>query len=455
MKKFLLTTVAAFIVAMGANAQVKKIEGAVKNMATELNVNANVKMTEKVATSTPAKAQVVKKNTLRRASVNDIAGSYIYESCDFNREFTSSASLKIEAAQGTITLDQLENSPSFTYNVKITGFTDSRAVAYGEYDAESGQILIPVQTIFNYSNNGTDYGRIVFSALVLDNAGDPLIYGYPMTLNLYEDGTVGVDEGDFTEEIASGELTEGCYIGGFYDYMPDYLNTKGYPSTWNSGADLEVFYPNGVQESTECHISNGAWGKWTNTKHAVYVEDLGSEVVVHNFFDLCPISIAIEGNKATIACPVRVEEYDYAEDGAEEPDYIQIWQHDENLEGILNPGAITGTVSEKDGVKSIDFYDVEYKEAWTDEQGEHEAGYYYVLDYTKWFMVHSTWGENGAYWWGEARNVSVSWLSNASGINEAKANTQSTSKTYNLMGQQVNANAKGLIIRDGKKFLNK
>jgi hypothetical protein len=28
-------------------------------------------------------------------------------------------------------------------------------------------------------------------------------------------------------------------------------------------------------------------------------------------------------------------------------------------------------------------------------------------------------------------------------------------KTYNLMGQEVNANAKGLIIRDGKKMLNK
>ena len=41
------------------------------------------------------------------------------------------------------------------------------------------------------------------------------------------------------------------------------------------------------------------------------------------------------------------------------------------------------------------------------------------------------------------------------GISDVKTNAKSTVKTYNLMGQEVNASAKGLIIRDGKKMLNK
>ena len=39
------------------------------------------------------------------------------------------------------------------------------------------------------------------------------------------------------------------------------------------------------------------------------------------------------------------------------------------------------------------------------------------------------------------------------GINEVNANTrQSNGKTYNVLGQQVSAGAKGLLIRDGKKI---
>ncbi len=42
------------------------------------------------------------------------------------------------------------------------------------------------------------------------------------------------------------------------------------------------------------------------------------------------------------------------------------------------------------------------------------------------------------------------------GIKEvARVKTSNASRSYNLAGQQVNADAKGIIIRDGKKFLNK
>lgn len=432
MKKFLLTTVAAFIVAMGANAQFARVA----QDATKMDIPTGVKMV-KVETAKANIPVVAKKASARRATT--IAGTYILNAGNWYGDFTECTEFTIEEATGTTKVceftdgGELSFDRDFEYNVKLTDFTYTNSVAYGKYYAEDGILQVPMQAI---AANNT-YGRIVMSGSVRsDNGG--VNYGSDIVLVENEDGAF-----DFDED----------YAAGWFSFLPEYAAQPN--ATWNYGFDCETYAPNGVQEGTEVHIQNGSWGNWTKTTHSVYVEDLGSEVVVHNFFGLCPISISIDGNKATIACPVRVQEYDYAEDGAEEPDYIQIWQHDENLEGILNPGAITGTVSEKDGVKSIEFYDVVYKDAWTDEQGEHEAGYYYVNDYTKWFMVHSTWGDNGAYWWGEARYVSVSWLTNASGINEAKANAQSTSKTYNLMGQQVNGDAKGLIIRDGKKLMNK
>jgi hypothetical protein len=118
---------------------------------------------------------------------------------------------------------------------------------------------------------------------------------------------------------------------------------------------------------------------------------------------------------------------------------------------------ITGNIVEEDGVKYIEFYDTEYKEAWTDENGEHPAGDYYITDYTKWFMVHSTYGDTGAYWWGEARYLYVAIPTETSGISELKNDGRqlTTSKTYNLLGQQVTPATKGLVIKDGKKMIVK
>jgi hypothetical protein len=71
-------------------------------------------------------------------------------------------------------------------------------------------------------------------------------------------------------------------------------------------------------------------------------------------------------------------------------------------------------------------------------------------------MVHSTWGESGAYWWGEARNVYFMYADDTTGIDEI-ANTKNNNivKSYNLMGQEVSGNTKGLLVRDGKKLFVK
>lgn len=445
MKKSLLIMVAAVMVALGANAQLKRSVPATKVNAPSA-VNFSVEKAPALNITDMAVAHRSGKQVARRAA-SDIAGSYILDFWNYDGDFCTSSSFTIEAASGTINAYDSatdEENVEFTYNVCLRDFTWKGGVAYGYYDEEAGSIYIPTQTI---GRNAT-YGRIVLGAISSIN-GTPSHIGFDIKLLIDEDGTISLYDAE--EELKDAGYDEGEAINGWYNFLPDY-EFQG----WNMGFDIEFLPVNAYMTGYEVHIENGNWGAWTKTEHDICVEDYGTELVVHNFFDLCPISITIEGDKASIATPVQVEDYNYASDG-EEPNYIQIWQWDENFENIVNPGAITGNVGKtKDGSKVIEFYDTEYREAWTDESGDHEAGYYILTDYTKWFMVHSTWSERGAYWWGEARNIAIIIPDASSGVNELKADARNNNaKTYNLMGQQVSGKTKGLVIRDGRKFMNK
>jgi hypothetical protein len=447
MKKSLLIVIAALFVAIGASAQGNLLSHA-KKIATPMTP----KMEMKKASDTDVVKFVTPKANAGRRAAGDIEGTYILDYANWEGDFTTSSTFTITAETGTAKVldsddEGNEIEKDFEYNIRLNDFTFSGGVAYAFYDEENATIQIPAQVIVaSYST----YGRIIFAGLVTKE-GAPYNFGFDMLFEVDSDGTLY--NYDFSEELAAAGWPEGCAITGFYDYLPDYGSGQSYIEI---GTTAEVFPANAIQGGVEVHIESGAWGSWTRQSHMTFVEDYGSEIVVHNFFGLCPISITIEGDKASIATPVRVMDSDYADEG-EEPNYIMINQWDENFENILNPGLITGNVTvDTDGTKYIEFYDTEYKEAWTDESGEHEAGNYIINDYTKWFMVHSTWGDNGAYWWGEARNVYVA-IPNAggTGISNVKTTAKNGVKTYNLMGQEVNPSAKGLIIRDGKKMLNK
>jgi len=442
MKKSLLIIVAAVMVALSANAQVKRTAQAktMEPSAVKLNVT-------KVSDSNLMNITTVNgaNKQMARRAVGDIAASYILDYYNYDGSFVASSSFTIEEASGTIKVfgESEEEDVDFTYNIILKDFTWEGGVAYGFYYEDEGYINIPVQTIGNSSR----YGRIVLGAVTSVN-GTPAHIGFDMNLLVDEDGTLSIYDAE--EELKDAGYDDGEIITGWYSYLPD----SEY-SAWNMGFDIEFLPINAYMGGYECHIVNGAWGDWTATTHDVYVEDYGTELLVHNFFGLCPISVTIDGDKASIATPVQVESYDYAED-SEDPNYMRIWQWNADFTAVLNPGAITGNVSVLDnGTKVIQFYDVEYREAWTDESGEHEAGNYVVHDLTKYFMVHTNYGETGAYFWGEAQRVYIVIPGEDTAINNVKNNQNNVVKTYNLMGQQISNDTKGLIIRDGKKFVNK
>lgn len=449
MKKSLLIAAAAFFVALGVNAQGKSVSQA-KRIATPLTAKTSIMKapeTDVIKYVAPTKAKAT------RRAVSDIAGSYILDYGNWDGDFTTSSIFTITEESGFAKVldtddDGNEIEVDFEYNIRLDNFTFEGGVAYAFYDKENATIHIPVQVIV--ASYGT-YGRIIFAGLVTQN-GAPYNFGFDLYFDVDDDGNLY--NYDFSDELADAGWPEGCAITGFYDYLPDYGTGKSYIEI---GTSIENFPTNATMGDNEIHLENGDWGSWKNATYDIHVEDYGSELVVHNFFGLCPISISIEGDVATIATPVRVEDYDYAKEGEEEPNYMRIWQWDAEFENILNPGAITGTLYDlEDGRKLIEFYDTEYKEAWTDEYGEHEAGNYYIRDYTKWFMVHSTYGEKGAYWWGEARYAYIVYGDAIdTGIKELNTSRQKSGKTYNVQGQQVGAGAKGLLIRDGKKFVVK
>lgn len=464
---------AALMVAVGANAQARKITGmesCYKNLASKMEAKVAAPATANVV----SKVNTAKSTTGRRAAA-DVAGTYILEYANYDRDFTSSSQFTIEAETGTITLDQYDKDettgqyPTFDYNVKLTDFTTSGGTAYGFYDETASTILIPVQTLFTYESSADAEEQVkspvVFSALVFDKEDNPLVFGYPMLLNLNSDGTIEIDEGDFTEEAQEDADFEDAYIGGFWNTMPDYINpNSGYAYSWNYGLDAEIFFPNATMYYTTTGKNLGGNGSsWSKTNKRVYVEDYGTESVIHNFLGLCPVSVQVDKTAGTcyIPLPQQVDDYNYSEhDDSYDYGYM-------NLVGCV----IDGNSIMRDYTKTalngfwanegMDFFKTEYKEAWTDEEGEHEAGNYFVdddPDYCRYFAVATKAGEEGAYSMGWCCNLYIEndQDQDPSGIADVKTSAKNViSKTYNLMGQEVNPAAKGIVIRDGKKMLVK
>ena len=440
MKKFLLTTVAAFIVAMGANAQFAREAKLTNGLA----FNKEVKMEN--AMTKDYHSFVSHKLNAHRAATTTIDGDYILNAANFEADFTASTTFSVVSQNGTITLDQYEGEPTFDYNVVLNDFSYEGAVVYGEYNADEGMIYIPVQQI---AFNAT-YKEIYISGGYRSGAQN-LRYGKPIILIVNEDGTMDIDE-----DIDPDDPDDDATIG-WVSYLPNYVDpdTGEEGGLWNYGFDIQVMKPNGTMEFTATGSGFG-FNAWSKTSRRVFIEDYGTEWVVNNFLGLTPVSVTLDSDdKCFVTLGQKMYDYD-------RPDPYGYFR----LVGITYDGDYIVRDYTKTALNGFyedgycEFFKVEYKEAWTDEDGEHEAGYYMVDDdpnYCRYYAVASNNDADGAAY-------SMGWCCNTwietdpvegTGISDVKTNAKSTVKTYNLMGQEVNANAKGLIIRDGKKMLNK
>ena len=441
--------IAAFMVAMGANAQAIRIA---KN--TEMYNPTVVKMENVMKKEFKAFAGIkTPKQVTRRAGETGLDGEYILNSDNYEGSFTASSSFTIESGTGTITLDMYaeegQAAPEFQYNVVLKDFTYTGGVAYGNYNAEEGYIEIPMQTIAVHPT----YKEIVLSGGYRAD-DDKVGYGKEIILMVNDDGSMDI-YGDVEEE---GDME----TTGFVSFIPNYET----PSLWSTGFDIMVLVPNAtLNYNTTAKSLGGTGSGWSKVSKRVAVEDYGSEILVNNFLGLCPISVSVDAQAGTCNIPLGqyVDDYDYEKKYPEFPygclRLVGCVIEGQSIGRDYTKTALNGFISE-DGLE-YDFFKIEYKEAWTDTDGEHEAGYYYVDDdpnYVRYIAVATAAdGEGAAIGMGWCCNI---WFEidseDPSGIAEMKANTKNaTVKTYNLMGQEVGANAKGLVIRDGKKMLVK
>ncbi len=445
MKKSLLIAVAALFVAIGVNAQFKAMP---KNPR---SVQYATKVTQPMAThsmlekSDVAVKKHVNDKNMRRA-VADVEGTYILNYDNFDGDFTASSSFTITAESGTTMVTNVETDADdieFSYNVRLDNFSLEGAVVYGLYDEKEGTILIPAQCIANEDG----YGRVILSGVTKDASGSPKSPGFDIVLEVDAEGYVTFY--DFAQELDEAGFT-GQYMSGWYSYLPDY--EEG--GAWNYGFDVEIYFANNNMYANECHVGSAGWSAWEWKKYPIYVEDYGSEIVVHNFLGKIPLSMTVNGDQCEITLPVQI--YDYSHDTY---GIAQIWTLDETDptgNTLTCDGKIVGNVFQDENGTGYRFYDTEWRDAWTDESGEHEAGNYFVN--TKWFFLGALNSEGYGVWGvgGEYRYVDFYFSSETSGISNVKnENKVGASKTYNLMGQQVSAGTKGLVIRDGKKYINK
>lgn len=443
MKKTLLIAVATVMVALGANAQVARVASKTMGYAAYQN---NFKLENVMAKE--YQSPVSKNLTAHRAAPASIEGDYILNADNFDGSFTASTSFSVVAQSGTITLDQYDEKPSFDYNVVLNDFSYAGAVVYGNYNAEQGFIEIPVQTIATHAT----YKEIVISGGYRkgeENVG----YGKEIILIVNEDGSMDIDE-DIEEE---GDLA----TTGWVSFLPNYEDG----GLWNYGFDIAVLKPNATMSYATTGKSLGGNGTgWAKVQKRVNVEDYGTELVVNGFLGLAPVTVTVnEDGTCMIPFGQNMDDHEY-----EEPygimHLVGCYIEGNSIGRDPNKKFLNGSVSTDatSGAKLYEFYKSEYKEAWTDEEGEHKAGYYYIdddPDYCRYYAVASNNDSDGrAYSMGFCCNTAIETdpvQGEGAGISDVKTNAKSTVKTYNLMGQEVNASAKGLIIRDGKKMLNK
>ena len=433
MKKSLLIMVAALFVAIGANAQKKHIAQPVKLA----NRTMSVKGTTALATTSKDMRQASYARTNRAGSID---GTYILDAANFDADFTASSSFTITSQTGTITLDMYEGTPSFEYNVVLNGFTYASAVVYGNYSAEYGIIEIPVQKI---AYNDT-YKDIYISGGA--RVGTTSVnYGKAIYLVDNGDGTFDIDE-DYDPTDAEDFATE-----GWVSFLPNYEGG----GLWNYGFDIQAFAPNGeMQTDVSGYLrTDGLTSGWQDERAVfpIYVEDFGTEMVVHGFGGFAPISVLVNGDgTCAIPLPQFVDDYDYSEEGGFAYGCMRLMGVDivgdklsRNKNKTSHPGSIYTSNS---GLKVADFFEI-------DAEGK------VIQDETHspYLAVCSDLDSEGlAYTMGNYFAIRLLVDDSATGISNVKAEGKAAvGKTYNLMGQEVTASTKGLVIRDGKKFINK
>lgn len=419
MRKFLLSACAA-VVSLAASAQV------LQTPLCKTVLNNNVKFDN--MTSVKAIKNVksnAKKAAPARIAHDGIYGLYISGYTELDDKWTCDSVL-VEKANVT---DEMSGA---TYNTKFTFCSENAPTSfYGQYDAAAGTITCPVQRSGSFSGNTTqgpvDYK---FTVGTLLPSGDQYLFSQdPFVFTVEDDGTLllNVEDGGALANAIEGKQT-----------------------LWNFFFSLELKPANAVISYSRPGRQEGTYDDFV---HAAYVEDWGNSVSVYGYAWFQPSS----GMGLSTITPLAIDEnLDVLFTGPQNAFPVAPFGITDEEAGkyfkILGtkPGAEEGWVeadfSEPSHVKGklsgnkivMDLFPL-LTNLWKDPATQETKGYGF------WYHNYVITLDEG--------NFQAAGGSN--GINGVTETSVKNVKTYNLFGQEVPANTKGLVIRDGKKFFNK
>lgn len=255
-----------------------------------------------------------------------------------------------------------------------------------------------------------------------------------------EDGVYYDDENDIVFNLNEDGMYECENVGwamkmtGEYE---QYVWTSSWYPTW--------LKPNGVE--------NGSLGKsgWTEYSNPIFVEDLGDEVNIYNFFGYTKLNILYDEEEGYLLIPMSQPIYPLSSSIAGDTYgyYFRILGVDVTEDGYLH-------VNEDKEYTSA--YFIEFNEAGDDLLPSTRT---ILTDPTRdgYMGIFSQFDEEGSgYYMGYLHGVSFTlnegeYRAVSSSIKNVNNDVKSNGKIYNLAGQQVSAATKGIVIVDGKKVI--
>lgn len=372
------------------------------NVAGELKTDRFSAVREAIAngTATPSKRM------FKAPSQASLYGTYIESTMDYWADLYN-------VGQPALSAYEYEGE---TY-VLIEGLLQGNADVLAEYDEATGTLDASGGQVCYVDDN---YGEMLL--LSMHEGDDENIYG-DVTFTVGDDGNITLDQ-------------EGLYV---------YMNEGEYQGEcWTAGLYTMLSRPNGTAGG---YFSTNSW-KDTN-EGPIYVEEMDDQVTIFNFD-------TSEGNGGAISVFLN-------EDGTGEVPNAQMvasgssrtgdfffysaYVDDEgylaeDLDETHSTPVMWGTTKTGDKIMYFGYE--------TEEQKAEGQGYY--------TPVPNVVLSEAGYWWGHWYNaLRYQWTpaSTDAITNVAKDVNPAMNKVYNLAGQQVRKDVKGIVISNGKKYINK
>lgn len=430
MRKILLSVCAAAMT-LSANAQV--LGSSVMKMHNSPALQKFVMSQDiKAASFDNSMVKTTAKKALRAEAQDGIYGLYIMQQTDLDGNADGCDSIYINKAD---IKDEEGNAynvqfklPSEGYDSKTGKSYDTSLKFYGKYDAETNKITCPVQVALNHPTYKNIY------AFAWNDELNGLVTDQPFTFTV-EDGVISLD----------------AKALGFY--MADYAETAGSDegTFWQNWIGAELRPANGVMAFQIALRDNqgNVVGKQDCTA-AVAIDDFTYSANVYGFAPYGAI-IGASANGFGLSATINITMN--ADGTVEIPAGQNVWAV-KSL--ISNPKEEAGDYIFTNGATSDGYPDPN-----TSCQGTmtgNTLSFDYIALYSNLFEVNDgTQTYTGGYgMWLYNTTISLNKGGFAAGIedvNAANDNVLKNAKCYNVLGQRVSDNAKGLIIRGGKKFV--